>query len=149
MKRGSWAYNSLCYSYPSIFHLLQSSMLMALLVVTLNNKTAIKRIIYFISITDFIFAKVYLHRLFIYFEQNWSILTLSFPAFWRPTKSRGGGSRSPPYENDEGVLLEPYSQKTLWKGTKFRIVWKKIGSKSQKLAEILRFWKIGPKLANF
>ena len=60
-----------------------------------------------------------------------------------------GGSRSPPYENDEGVLLGPYPQKTFWKRTNFRLVWKKIGAQSQKLAEILRFWKIGPKLANF
>ena len=84
---------------------------------------------------------------------NWisicKIINPVIPDVLKTNEIPRGGSRSPPYENDEGVLLEPYSQKTLWKGTKFRIVWKKIGSKSQKLAEILRFWKIGPKLANF
>ena len=44
-------------------------------------------------------------------------------------------------KNNEGVILGPYHQKTFWKGNNFRLVWKKNGSKSLKLAEILRFWK--------
>ena len=34
----------------------------------------------------------------------------------------GGGSRSPPRKNNEGVLLGPYHQKTFLKWTNFRLI---------------------------
>jgi hypothetical protein len=54
----------------------------------------------------------------------------------------GGGSRSPPYENNEVVLLGPYSQKTFLKGTNFIIVsknWNQISKIGQDF-EILKNW---------
>ena len=50
------------------------------------------------------------------------VLNPIIPGVLKTNEIPGGGSRSPPYENDEGVILEPYSQKTFWKGNKFRIV---------------------------
>ena len=48
------------------------------------------------------------------------------PGILKTNEIPRGGSRSPPYENGEGVLLGPYSQKTLLKGANFRVVGEKL-----------------------
>jgi hypothetical protein len=82
-------------------------------------------------------------HVFLYTWLEITLLTLLFPTFWRPTKSLGG---APPMENNKGVLLGLYSQKTFFKGTNLRLVWTQIRSNYKK---ILGFWKNLTKIGQF
>jgi hypothetical protein len=56
---------------------------------------------------------------------------------------------APTMQHCKGVLLETYSQKTIWKGTNFRHVCKKNESQSQKLAKIFRFLNSWSEIGQF
>ena len=71
--------------------------------------------------------------------ENWLKLVKSYHSRHFEDQWVGGLPEPPPsMKNYKGVVLGPYSLKTFWKGTNFRLVRTKIGPQYKNLAEILK-----------